>query len=147
MRGVGTGDVDDDGWFAEMAVPMKTISFNPDTDTWGFNVGRVIRRKQETVRWAGISRASGVRNVGNAGRIRGIGGLNQGLGLTLKPYLTGTYQIDDNDVEIKPSFDLFYKLTPATTLASRRCSTAADTTRSRWAASAIRRLATSRRRY
>jgi len=109
--------ITDTGWFAEIAIPMKTISFNADTDVWGFNVGRTIRRKQETVRWAGISRASAVRNLGNAGRIEGIGGLNQGLGLTLKPFVTGTYDLDDNDIEIKPGFDLFYRLTPSITAA------------------------------
>lgn len=110
-------DINDQGWFAEIAIPIKTISFNPATDTWGFNVGRTIRRKQETVRWAGISRASGVRNVGNAGRIVGIQSLNQGLGFTLKPFITGSYEIDDGDIDIKPGFDLFYKITPSITAA------------------------------
>lgn len=109
--------ITDQGWFAEVAIPIKTISFNPDTDTWGFNVGRTIRRTQETVRWAGISRASGVRNVGNSGRISGISGLDQGLGLTFKPFITGNYQLDDNDLEIKPGFDLYYQITPSITAA------------------------------
>jgi len=109
--------VGSDGWFAEVAIPIKTISFNPDTDTWGFNVGRTIRRKQETIRWAGISRASAVRNVGNAGRINGIGGLQQGLGLTVRPFVTGSYELDDNDINIKPGFDVFYKITPGITAA------------------------------
>lgn len=106
-----------EGWFAEMAVPFKTISFNESTDTWGFNVGRTIRRKQEINRWAGITRVSAVRNVGNAGRLIGIGGLDQGIGLRVRPFLSGSWDIDTGNVSGKPGIDLFYKITPSITAA------------------------------
>ena len=32
-------------WVKNNAIPFKTVSFNPETDRWGFNVERVIRRR------------------------------------------------------------------------------------------------------
>jgi hypothetical protein len=43
--------IDDLGWTIELAIPFKSLSFDPLHDTWGCNVERVIRRKQEIVRW------------------------------------------------------------------------------------------------
>jgi hypothetical protein len=41
-----------DGWVAEVEIPFRSISFQPDQESWGFNVERVIRRKEEKLRWA-----------------------------------------------------------------------------------------------
>ena len=38
---------DDQGWVAELAIPFKTLSFDPNTDTWGINFGRRVRSKNE----------------------------------------------------------------------------------------------------
>src|SRR5688572_8545753 len=38
----------DDGWVAETRIPFKTISFNPETDTWGLNLNRRVARTNET---------------------------------------------------------------------------------------------------
>ena len=67
--------VDAQGWAAEMAIPFKSLSFDPRHATWGFNVERVIRRKQETVRWAGVSRAKSVTTLSDFGEIRGLHGM------------------------------------------------------------------------
>ncbi|MEP6933940.1 MAG: carbohydrate binding family 9 domain-containing protein [Nitrospirota bacterium] len=48
--------IDAQGWTAELAIPMKTISFDPNQTTWGFNVERVIPRKNETMRWTAATR-------------------------------------------------------------------------------------------
>ena len=45
--------IDQEGWKAEFAIPFKTLSFNPDSPTWGLNISRTIGRKSETVRWSG----------------------------------------------------------------------------------------------
>ena len=44
--------IDDEGWVLEIAIPYKTVSFAPDGDTWGMNIVRVIRRREERARWA-----------------------------------------------------------------------------------------------
>ncbi|MEO0652630.1 MAG: carbohydrate binding family 9 domain-containing protein, partial [Planctomycetota bacterium] len=42
----------DEGWFAEFAIPFATTGFDPETDRFGFNVRRFIRRKEEEVQWS-----------------------------------------------------------------------------------------------
>src|SRR5690606_12751358 len=43
--------INDEGWAVEMAIPFKSLSFDPRNSTWGFNIGRVIRRKGEFQAW------------------------------------------------------------------------------------------------
>ena len=37
----------DNGWSAEIQIPWSTLNFNPESDTWGINFQRTIRRKRE----------------------------------------------------------------------------------------------------
>ncbi|HEY7515047.1 MAG TPA: carbohydrate binding family 9 domain-containing protein, partial [Vicinamibacteria bacterium] len=49
------------GWSAEFAIPLRTLRY-PRTEgaqAWGFNVERMIRRKNEDTLWTGWSRATG----------------------------------------------------------------------------------------
>ncbi|HUQ52136.1 MAG TPA: carbohydrate binding family 9 domain-containing protein, partial [Gammaproteobacteria bacterium] len=39
---LGAATRDDDGWTAEMAIPFKTLSFNPNNREWGINFERTI---------------------------------------------------------------------------------------------------------
>ena len=52
----GAASVDDEGWTAEIAIPFKTVSFNPRNDTWGINFQRDLSRLSESVGW--VSRNS-----------------------------------------------------------------------------------------
>ncbi len=118
----GKSTIDDKGWSAEMAIPMKSVSFDPQIDTWGFNVERSIERKNETVRWAGASRNNRVSSMGIAGELQNLSGLNQGFGLDFIPYVTlkGVHESANggsNDLDLQSGFDLFYKITPAITAA------------------------------
>ena len=108
-----------DGWTAEIEIPFKTVNFNPDTDTWGANFQRTVRRKNEESLWTGWLRDEGLTRMSNAGRIGGITGISQGLGLDLKPYLLGsaTAAPGRNAPAIIGDWDLgldgFYNVTPA----------------------------------
>lgn len=113
----GKATIDAEGWSAEFAIPFKTISFNSAATAWGFNVQRTIRRRQEVVRWASPRANTEISSLGDAGTVEGITGINQGLGLTLRPYVSTRVDMNNGGLEIKPGFDLFYKLTPSTTLA------------------------------
>ncbi len=102
------------GWYAEMRIPFQTISFNPDSDAWGINFRRAIRRNNESIAW--VSRNRQV-NPGVAGTITGLNGLRQGLGLDIVPSMTlredrvyGPVGFTEQNFE--PSLDVFYKLTP-----------------------------------
>jgi hypothetical protein len=109
----------DIGWTAEIEIPFKTVNFNPDTDTWGANFQRTVKRKNEESLWTGWLRDEGLTRMSNAGRINGINGISQGIGLDLRPYVLGAgasapgrgrpATTGDFDIGI----DGFYNLTPA----------------------------------
>ena len=104
----------DDGWAVETRIPFKTISFNPETDTWGLNLNRRVARNNETMGWVSRNRT---QSPAISGELTGISGLRQGLGLDIVPSLTAisrrdySPRADESDVE--PSLDVFYKLTPS----------------------------------
>lgn len=112
---------DAEGWTAEIAIPTKTLSFDPANEAWGFNIERKIARRNELVRWRGARRGLPVFALGEAGAISGIKGMNQGVGLDLVPYVKGRGARDDvgghDEVDLKPGLDLFFKPTPSVTFA------------------------------
>ena len=60
-----------DGWTAEISIPMTTVRFRAlDTQVWGLNFMRNIRRKNERVYWAPIPKAYELTRVSMAGRTR-----------------------------------------------------------------------------
>lgn len=82
----------DNGWTAEIAIPFRTLSFNPDQQAWGANFQRTVRRKNEESLWSGWDRNQGIYSLGAAGRIEGITDVSQGRGLDIKPYVIGNYR-------------------------------------------------------
>jgi hypothetical protein len=46
----------EDGWIAEFEIPFKSISFDPNIDTWGLNFSRRIQSKNEQVVWVSNDR-------------------------------------------------------------------------------------------
>lgn len=112
--------IDKTGWTAELAIPVKTVRFDPRGSTWGFNAQRTIARKNEIVRWTAASRNKHVTAMGDAGRIGNLAGLRQGLGLALVPSATlklaRNHQRARTTAHFEPSLDLFYQATPAVTL-------------------------------
>jgi hypothetical protein len=77
------------GWTAEIEIPLRTINFNRDASSWGVNFQRTIRRKIEETLWSGWARNQGLTYMPAAGRLEGLEGLRQGLGLDLLPYVVG----------------------------------------------------------
>lgn len=86
------------GWFAEIAIPWKTLRFaNQDTQVWGINFARTIRRKNEYTCWQLVPRDvgwAGLFRLSQAGALRGLAGLHSGGGFDLKPYVVGGLQRD-----------------------------------------------------
>jgi Domain of unknown function (DUF5916)/Carbohydrate family 9 binding domain-like len=103
---------DAQGWIAEVRIPLNTLSFDPNTDVWGLNIQRAIRRKFESVRWASPRRNSSLTRIADAGRLEGLEGLEQGLGLDIKPATSVRFDEDGKHLILKPSLDVFYQLTP-----------------------------------
>jgi len=117
----GKGKLNDWGWAAEIAIPTKTLSFDPSGTAWGFNVERDIEHRAERVRWATPTRNKHVAEMGSAGTITEIPNLTQGKGIDFLPYAKAGYVKDhltgESEFDLKPGFDLFYKVSPAITLA------------------------------
>ena len=105
---------DNEGWITEIAIPLKSISFDPANDTWGINFSRAVRRKGEEISWVSRNRSY---NPGIVGLATGITGLEQGLGLDVVPsFALNRRQIFDPSSDTsrsRPSLDLFYKITPS----------------------------------
>jgi len=118
--GIWTGRAlkSDMGWTLEIEIPFRTLNFNADSDTWGINFQRTVRRKNEESVWMGWPRNQGLRRMTNAGRLTGIHDVSQGHGLELKPYAVATSQSSPGrgDSRIKNNgdvgVDLFYNPTP-----------------------------------
>lgn len=109
---------DDKGWIAEVEIPFKTLSFNPNNQTWGLNFSRYIGRKAEQIGWVSANRR---QNPANSGTLTGIKDIEQGLGLDVVPGFRATQAKRGTPTETsnntEPSVDLFYKVTPAITAA------------------------------
>lgn len=85
--------INDWGWYAEMAIPLKSIQYNQKLHEWGINVGRVIRDHSETSYWSG--EVSGDFRVSQSGILSGIKLDKEKGKLTLFPY--GTLRYEDSD--------------------------------------------------
>jgi hypothetical protein len=106
------------GWTIEIQIPFKTLNFNPESDTWGMNFQRTVRRKNEDSIWMGWARNQGLRRMTNAGYVTGIREVTQGIGLDVKPYALFTAQSSPGrgsssfDKDGNAGVDLFYNPTP-----------------------------------
>ena len=113
----GKSSIDGQGWSVELAIPFQTLSFDPAIDTWGFNVRRQIKRRLESDRWAAARRNLTFFQVAEAGDLAGIADVKQGLGLDVVPFFHAHWTNDrtgtaDDDLDGKPGFDAFYRITP-----------------------------------
>ena len=107
-----------EGWVAEVEIPFRSIAFEPDQESWGFNVERVVRRKEEKLRWASATRAKSLYALEGAGRITGMRNLKTGLGLDVRPTAVARWREEadgSSSFEIEPSLDAFYRFTPSLT--------------------------------
>ena len=108
----------DYGWFGEIAIPFKTISFDPNSSSWGISFSRIIKGKSENIAWTSYNRSTNPSNFGTA---TGFTDLKQGLGLDLIPGVSisesRAYGLDPNEPDssetnFEPTLDVFYKFTP-----------------------------------
>jgi hypothetical protein len=102
--------VDGEGWTAELAIPFKTVRFRRGLDTWGLNIQRYLARREETDRWTAARRDVWIQNLSEAGRLEGLGGARQGMGLDVRPHLAGGETNGRGDW--KAGGDVFKNLAP-----------------------------------
>ena len=115
--------VEEDRWVAEFMVPFKTLRFSSsETQEWGLNMYRKIRRVNEESHWAPLPRRYNMTRVSLAGTLTGLEGVSQGRNLKIKPYGKAefTETRPDGPLETKSDFDggfdAKYGLTPSLTL-------------------------------
>ena len=46
-----SGRIDDKGYTVEIAIPLTSLRYKDGLGTWGFNVARIIKRKNEENLW------------------------------------------------------------------------------------------------
>ena len=82
------------GWETEMAIPLKTLRYQTGTNqTWGFNVFRNIRHKNEQVFLAPIPRGFDIYRVSLAAKMIGLD-LPARRDIKLIPYVLGSVNKD-----------------------------------------------------
>ena len=110
--------IDGEGWTAEVAIPLKTLSFDPARDAWGVNFTRWHGVDSEQFGWMSYNRS---QDLSRTGLVTGLAGLQQGHGLDVVPGLragaTRNHETDEDDDFLEPSLDVFWKITPSLTAA------------------------------
>ena len=108
------------GWSAEMRIPFRTLRYGGgETQTWGVNFQRNIRRNNEVAYWAQLSRQRNLYRVSEAGSLTGVTPPSQ-RNLKVIPYVLGSSSSGGDLVESENNsefgFDIKYSITPSLTL-------------------------------
>jgi hypothetical protein len=108
--------IDAEGWSCEFALPAKSLSFEPAHDAFGFNFMRLVKRKNELIRWATPTRLAALYQPVTAGTLEGVGVLDPGVGLDVVPHATFRLDRDhrarDDDATLDPGVDVRWRITP-----------------------------------
>ena len=115
--------IDDDGWVAEIAIPMITLRFpSAEAQSWGMNIQRNIGRKNEQAFWAPVSQEFSIYRVSRAGTLTGMRDLDRGMDLRITPFVTGgassvlEQSVVTDDLEGDVGVDVKYGITPGINL-------------------------------
>jgi hypothetical protein len=110
------------GWEAELAIPLKTLRYQTgENQTWGFNLLRNIRHKNEQVYLAPIPRGFDIYRVSLAAKMTGLD-LPTRRDIKIIPYALGSlnkdYVVAGEDVRKNADFgvDLKWGIRPNLTL-------------------------------
>ncbi|MCY4601505.1 MAG: DUF5916 domain-containing protein [Acidobacteria bacterium] len=117
------GQLVDDGYVIEMAIPFKSLRYPQRTGNaphrWGFQIARTVRGKDESVVWSPVSR-SVAGFLTQMGVIEGMTGLSTSRNLELLPTFTAfrfgsldtaTGGFADRDIEPEGGMNIKYGVT------------------------------------
>ncbi len=113
--------VDSAGWYAEFRIPFTTLRYGAgESQTWGLNLVRSIRRKNEEAFWSFIPRQFSLMKISRAGTLEGVRVPSRRV-WTVTPYaLAGTERNFGVDPEARRRADaggeIKYGVTPSLTL-------------------------------
>jgi hypothetical protein len=101
---------DGNTWSAEIRIPIRTIIFRPGLDAWGFNIQRQVKATQEITRWNSPAQNIRVTQTSRAGLLEGLPDFSLGLGLSVRPAVSGGGGHPGPDTGLdgtfKPSLDI-----------------------------------------
>jgi hypothetical protein len=108
------------GWSTEIVIPFRSISYDKSRADWGFDIMRIVRRKNERIRWSSIVETIPSTDISRSGTLTGVSGIDGGIGLDIQAYSAIRYQRNWDDpghsgFQFRPSGSAFYKVTPSLT--------------------------------
>jgi hypothetical protein len=116
---------DSGGWSAEFRIPYRTLRFHTGETTFGFNVQRFVRRKNEEALWRSWGRTEGLLQLLNEGELAGLAPLRRQHDVDVRPYgltraATPEYGLDGvaqvaGDVSAKAGLDAKTAVLPTLT--------------------------------
>ena len=81
--------IGDHGWTAELAIPWSTLRYGKGaSQSWGLNVQRNIRRRNETAFWSPLDQQFGIDRVADAGVLTDIAPPRRRI-FQITPYVVG----------------------------------------------------------
>ena len=89
---ISEGRIDAEGFVVEIAIPLTTLRFTEGIESWGFNVARIIRRKNEENLWTSWQRSFGLERVSQAGELTGVEEIRRRRLREIKPYVSGEWR-------------------------------------------------------
>lgn len=89
---ISEGRIDAQGYVVEIAIPLTTLRFTEGIESWGFNVSRIIRRKNEENLWTSWQRSFGLERVSQAGELSGVEEIRRRRLREIKPYVSGDWR-------------------------------------------------------
>src|SRR5881392_189623 len=89
---ISEGRIDAEGYVVEISIPLTTLRFTEGIEAWGFNVSRVIRRKNEENLWTSWQRSFGLERVSQEGELSGVEEIRRRRLREIKPYASGEWR-------------------------------------------------------
>ena len=110
-----------DGWSAELQIPFRILRFSSGgEETWGLNIERWIKQKNERAMWAPIPPGVPVTRTANYGHLEGMSATKSERNIQIIPY--GLVEVDrargadSVDADVDAGVDLKWAVTPALAL-------------------------------
>ncbi|HYR77979.1 MAG TPA: DUF5916 domain-containing protein [Pyrinomonadaceae bacterium] len=89
---ISAGRIDDKGYTVEIEIPLTTLRFKEGIESWGFNISRMIRRKNEENLWTSWQRSFGLERISQAGELSGVEEIRRRRLREIKPYASGEWR-------------------------------------------------------
>jgi hypothetical protein len=105
--------INPDNWTAEFQIPLRILRYSSaEKQTWGFNIYRSLRKKNERGYFTPIPPQHGIGSLFLAGELTGIEGLKAKQNLQVRPYLllgrTNDRSGDTEETKSEIGFDMKY---------------------------------------